>query len=96
MNKKLNLDLLDQQSSENLKEENDHKRRNIVDKFKEEEKTWKRGPVAKPRKKTLVNLPLEVYNAVDEYCKKTGISKAAFFTQIAREKLKDEDLETEL
>lgn len=86
MSKKIDLnelDTLDQVESTEIKTEK--KRRNVTDRFKEEKK----------KTVTSISVPTPLLHAINEYCEKTGISKAAFFSQAAREKLKKEDLDTE-
>lgn len=74
------VDLTQLDNSENGTTE--HKRRKVTDKFKQEKK----------KTVTSISLPTPLFHAIDEYCEKVGISKAAFFTQIARERLKNEEL----
>ena len=82
MDKKIDLTQLD--AMDTTEEKAEHKRRKVTDRFQGE------------KKKTVTSISVQtpLLRAVDEYCAKTGISKAAFFSQLAREKLKNEDLET--
>lgn len=66
-------------------EAKESQRRKVTEKFKQEKK----------KTVTSISLPTPLFHAIDEYCEKVGISKAAFFTQIARERLKGEELDTE-
>jgi|GEM_PF-4378267 len=84
MSKKIDLselDALDQIDTTDSKSEK--KRRNVTDRFKEEKK----------KTVTSISVPTPLLHAINEYCEKIGISKAAFFSQAAREKLKNEDLD---
>ncbi|MCP1146720.1 hypothetical protein [Lysinibacillus endophyticus] len=86
MSKKIDLNALDAlDQAEFTEEKSEKKRRNVTDRFKEE----KRKTV------TSISVPTPLFQAISEYCEKTGISKASFFSQAAREKLKREDLDTE-
>jgi len=84
MSKDLDLNQLDEIEEDEI-EEPGAKRRSVRSRFKDEKK----------KTVTSISIPTPLYHAVNEYCEKTGISKAAFFSQLAREKLKNEDLETE-
>jgi hypothetical protein len=81
-----NIDLtqLDQMGNEKERKA-EQKRRKVTDRFHPEKK----------KTVTSISVPTPLLRAIDEYCSKTGMSKAAFFSQAAREKLKNEDLETE-
>ena len=86
MSKKIDLDALDAlDQAETTEVTSEKKRRNVTDRFKEE----KRKTV------TSISVPTPLLRAINDYCERTGMSKAAFFSQAAREKLKKEDLDTE-
>lgn len=86
MNKKIDLNALDAlDQSDNIEEKNEKKRRNVTDRFKTEKK----------KTVTSISVPTPLFKAINEYCEKTGISKATFFSQAAREKLLKEDLDSE-
>ena len=91
MNKKLDFTNLDEKEELVASEKQESKRRSVKERFgevEEEKKTWRRGPKAIPRKKALIQLPADLFDEVDAHCEKTGISRAAFFTQLAAEKLR--------
>jgi hypothetical protein len=81
-----NIDLKQLDQMDNEKEgKTEQKRRKVTERFQTEKK----------KTVTSISVPTPLLRAIDEYCSKIGISKAAFFSQAAREKLKKEDLETE-
>ncbi|MFC5602448.1 hypothetical protein [Sporosarcina koreensis] len=76
------LDEVDKREKEKIKQGSG--RRNVTDRFKDDKK----------KTVTTISVPTPLLRAINEYCKKAGISKAAFFSQLAHERLKNEDLET--
>jgi hypothetical protein len=81
-----NIDLKQLDQMDNEKEgKTEQKRRKVTERFQTEKK----------KTVTSISVPTPLLRAIDEYCSKIGISKASFFSQAAREKLKNEDLETE-
>lgn len=89
MAKEVNFEELDELDHTEGKSGKKDGRRNVTDKYKGKYDLTKRKNV------TTISVPTQLLVAVDEYCEKMGISKASFFSQLAREKLKNEDLETE-